>query len=81
MEVNNLYTVFFKNSTGHKRKIATVDTYEEALATINNFLKERNYTSYLKRAWKIDEETTKVDVGSHTAFFYIKEVNKQNSQK
>lgn len=68
-----MYTVFFKNSTGHKRKIATADTYKAALRAINNFLKERNYTSYLKRAWKIDEETTKVDVGSHTEFFYIKE--------
>lgn len=71
-----MYTVFFKNSIGHKRKITTADTYEAALAAINDFLKERNYTSYLKRVWKIDEKTTKVDVGSHTEFFYIKEANR-----
>ncbi len=74
--MSNLYTVSFKNFVGHKCKIVTVDTYEAALAVINDFLNERNYTSYLKRTWKLNENTTKVDVGSHIVFFYIKEVKK-----
>ena len=46
----------------------------ETFKIINDFLNEHNYKSYYKRAWKICDKTTVVDVGSWTERFYIKEV-------
>lgn len=68
-----LYTVWFKNSTGRKRKIAITNTIDMAFKEINSFLKQNNYIPPYLRAWKIDDNTIKVDVGSHTRFFHIKD--------
>lgn len=67
------YIVAFENSKGEILPIGGVKTDEEANKIICDFLKERNYTSYYSRRWKIDDKTTKVDVGSYTEFFYIME--------
>ena len=46
----------------------------ETFKIINDFLNEHNYKSYYKKAWKICDKTTVVDVGSWTERFCIKEV-------
>ena len=69
-----MLNVMFENSTGQKRIIETAETNDEAFKVINDFLTDHNYKSYYQRAWKKDDKTTVVDVGSHTEFFYIQEV-------
>lgn len=53
--------------------IAEVETKGQAITTINKFLEEHNYTSYYTREW-VENGRTKIDVGSHTEFFYLKEI-------
>ena len=68
-----MLNVLFENSKGQKRIIGTVENEESAFKVINDFLDDHNYKSYYQRAWKKDDKTTVVDVGSHTEFFYIQE--------
>ena len=63
--------VLFENSAKKKRNIGTASSMQDAMKVISDFLNQHNYKSYYKRVWKVDEKTTKVDVGSHTEFFYI----------
>lgn len=70
-----MLNVIFKNSEGKKRIIGTIGSESGAFNLINNFLAEHNYKSYYKRAWKIDDKTTVVDVGSWTEKFYIQEIS------
>lgn len=53
--------------------IAEVETKGQAITTINKFLEEHNYKSYYKRKWN-ENGRTKIDVGSHTEFFYLEEI-------
>lgn len=66
-----MYKVVFENHFGEKKTLAAVDTVELANKTICDFLKEKGFKSYYQRRWKINDKTTKVDVGSHTEFFEI----------
>ena len=75
MERNDLMlNVLFENSKGQSRTIGTVENEKSAFKVINDFLDDHNYKSYYQRTWKKDDNTTVVDVGSHTEFFYIQEV-------
>lgn len=69
-----MINVFFENVNGKKRSIGTVLDRKEAYDLIDNFLKERNFKSYYKRWWQIDERTSAVDVGSWYERFYLEEV-------
>ena len=69
-----MLNVMFKNCKGQSRTIGTVENEESAFKVINGFLDDHNYKSYYQRAWKKDDKTTVVDVGSHTEFFYIQGV-------
>lgn len=62
--------VYFENSQRKKREIGQVDSKEKAFEIIGNFLFEHNFTSYYTRYWE-ENGYLKVDVGSHTEFFYI----------
>lgn len=62
--------VYFENSQGKKREIGQVDSKEKAFEIIENFLFEHNFTSYYTRYWE-ENGYLKIDVGSHTEFFYI----------
>lgn len=69
-----MINVFFENANGEKRSIGTVLDRKEAYDLIDDFLKERNFKSYYKRWWQIDERTSAVDVGSWYERFYLEEV-------
>lgn len=69
-----MINVFFENFNGEKRSIGTVLDRKEAYDLIDDFLKERNFKSYYKRWWQIDERTSAVDVGSWYERFYLEEV-------
>lgn len=69
-----MINVFFENFNGEKRSIGTVLDRKEAYDLIDDFLKERNFKSYYKRWWQIDERTSAVDVGSWYEIFYLEEI-------
>lgn len=62
--------VWFENSHGVKREIATVETKEQAYEVIHRFCEERNFTIHYTRGWETKESSV-VDVGSHTEFFHL----------
>lgn len=62
--------VYFENSWGKKREIGQASNREKAFEIIKNFLFEHNFISYYTRYWE-EDDYLKVDVGSHTEFFYI----------
>ena len=62
--------VYFENSQGKKREIGQVDSKEKAFEIIKDFLLEHDFTSYYTRYWE-KGDYLKIDVGSHTEFFYV----------
>ena len=64
--MKNLY---FQRSNGQYLLIKeNVESEEEALREISEFLKRHNYNSYYTRMWR-EEEVTVFDVGSWSEFF------------
>lgn len=69
--------LWFKNSEGKERLIAAVDSWKDVYHCIDEFIKQCNehkpknkqFKSYYTRIWK-EGDRTKLDVGSHTEFFY-----------
>lgn len=74
-------TLSFENWRGNMRVVAKLDGYRSdkeiisaAKAEIRKFCKNYNFTVYYMRFWNVDEDNvtmTKIDVGSHTEFFYL----------
>lgn len=62
--------LYFENSYGEERLIAECETIQEAHEEISNFLDEHNFKCYYTRSWNSGGRI-KIDVGSHTEFFYI----------
>lgn len=75
--------IYFKNRDGLLKDIGMFfvtdtdtdnDTFKMACDVISEFCKERNYTIPYYRSWNVDYKgtlMTKVDVGSHSEFFYL----------
>lgn len=67
--------LYFKNSKNEERLIAEPSSYREAFDAINKFLADHNYKSYYTRLHvNRDEHWIWFDVGSHSEFFYLREV-------
>lgn len=74
-------TLYFKNSYGKMRKIATIkegktvqESLDAAFAEINKFCRDRNFAIYYVRRWNTEVDGQNIscfDVGSHTEFFYL----------
>lgn len=70
--------LIFENSYGDERVIAECKDFKDAMKAINAFIltcnrnnpKDRQFKSYYTRSWE-ENGRTKIDVGSHTEFFYI----------
>ena len=65
VDMRNLY---FLDSRGGTRLLATNVDWETALKVKNDFLDAHNFKSYYMRTWEVSEGTM-MDVGSHTEFF------------
>lgn len=63
--------LFFKNSKGEESLITEPSNREEVIKAINKFLDEHNFKSYYMRVWE-ENDRLKIDVGSHTEFFFLK---------
>ena len=70
--------LYFENSSGKRRVICDCETWEEVNKSINEFIDQCNaakpagvapFKSYYTRVWE-EDGLTKIDVGSHTEFFY-----------
>ena len=62
--------VYFENSRGIRREIATVENEDEAYRVIYQFCADRKFQVYYSSSWVENNETV-VDVGSWSEFFYI----------
>ena len=71
-------TLWFENHNGEEREIAQVNTWDDVWQSINKFIDDCNarkpkganpFKSYYSRVWQSGERW-KIDVGSHTEFFY-----------
>lgn len=71
-------TLWFENHNGEEREIAQVNTWSDIWKAIDKFIEECNtrkpkdaksFVSYYSRVWQSGERW-KIDVGSHTEFFY-----------
>ena len=60
----------FENTFGERRVLGHYNTEQEANKAISDFLKEHNFKSYYWNC-SIDSEVLRIDVGSHTEFFYL----------
>jgi hypothetical protein len=54
-----------------------VETIDEAHKVIDDYLKKINFKSYYTRTNFLKDNTMWIDYGSHTHFFYIKEVTNE----
>lgn len=61
--------LYFENTYGNWRKIATCRTEKEVSSTIKKFLHTHNFKSYYTRVWDSDG-WRHYDVGSHSEFFH-----------
>ena len=61
-------TLYFENSSGQRRPLATHLSEEDAMKIIYDFCKDRNFKIYYVRQWTTNGEVW-YDVGSHTEFF------------
>lgn len=62
--------VYFVGGWDKERLLAEVNTTEEAMKVMNDFMKEHNFKSYYTRVYKKENSArTRYDVGSWTQFF------------
>ena len=64
----------FENSYGERRIIGNPNDIEEVWKIISDFLKDHNFKSYYSRI-NFGNTEWEIDVGSHTEFFYLSELN------
>lgn len=70
--------LWFENHLGIVRQIADCDTWQDVCKMIKAFIDQCNegrtdnkrFKSYYMRTWQTPDGRTKIDVGSHTEFFY-----------
>lgn len=75
---SNKINVYFENSHSETRVIDHVDTYDEVGIVIHRYIdycnkkRKKDFKIYYMRMWYIaDKNKTKIDVGSHSEFFYV----------
>ena len=73
-----MLTVYFENSRGEKRTIGIADKKETAWKIIFDFLAEHEYKTYYQRVNKFNDDIEKIDVGSHTEFFWFVPENQKH---
>lgn len=72
-------TLYFENSFGKRRRISQVYYMQEVNNIISDFLEDHNYKSYYTRMWyEEDKKELWFDVGSHSEFFVVTDVEKDS---
>ena len=65
--------LYFENSRGERRVIATPSTEEEAMREIDKFCEDRNFEIYYVRSWRTPDGMKAFDVGSWSERFLLKD--------
>lgn len=66
--------LLFSNSRGIERIIGKPSCLSEATKIISNFLENHNFTTYYT-IMQFEGDRLEFDVGSHTEFFYLDEID------
>lgn len=69
-----MINLYFGYSTKDMELKYTASSREEVFQEMNRILDSINYEVYYFRSWKDGEGYEHLDFGSHTYFFFIKEV-------
>lgn len=64
--------ILFENSQGQRREIGN-GTRRECFNVMNKFLADHKFKSYYTIETKLPNGDSRLDVGSHTEFFYLVE--------
>lgn len=67
-----MYEVYFRRSNGENELLANCYDFYTVNEVIKHFLEEHNYKSGYSRMWKSAPGVLKIDVGSHSEFFFVK---------
>lgn len=71
--------LYFVKANGKREHLSQVFNSHETNLIIKNFLDEHNFTSYYTRMWYEEKEHELwFDVGSHTEFFVVTEVDSES---
>lgn len=65
-----MFDVYFRRSNGEDEFLANCADFHTVNEVIKYFLDKHNYKYYYSRMWKSAPGVMKIDVGSHTEFFY-----------
>lgn len=68
------YRIYHGDSAADKKIVAIAKSEKGVNMAIVAYFKMNDITSYYQRRWKINDNTTIVDYGSHSDFIYIEEV-------
>ena len=68
------------HSDGKNTLISEVNTWQQAVKCMNNYLKEINFKSYYMRFW-IENNTLVIDYGLHSNFFHISDMRIKDFQE
>ena len=72
LEQDNVPELYFEDKYGQQRFLETIVDMKDAFRVIKKFLAGKGYQSYYQRYWLENENDIRIDVGSHTEFFVIK---------
>lgn len=72
LQQDNLPELYFENKYGQHKFIDNITNMESAFIAIKKFLADKGFQSYYQRYWLEEDDSIKIDVGSHTEFFVIK---------
>lgn len=77
-----MYIATFENSYRISKELGRAESVEKAIEYIDDFLAKMNYTSpYWRYVGEPNNENgMMIDVGSHSEFFYIKEVKEDDTK-
>ncbi len=67
-----MFEVYFRRSNGEDKFLANCADFNTVNEVIQHFLKQHNFKSYYSRMWKSAPGVLKIDVGSHTEFFFVR---------
>lgn len=69
---NYKWNIYFEDN-GKQTLVGGESTYDNAVATMNQKIKDTGFESYYLRVTKFSDTEFWFDYGSHTAFYWIRE--------
>lgn len=70
-----MYKIYFENSRKEWKEVGA-GTERECRKAMMEFLNSKHFKSYYSNEYDIDVGVRRIDVGSHTEFFYLIDMSK-----